>query len=329
MKSEVRRQKAEVRSQKVLISYIAFSLFLFSCNSPQQPKPVEEPIEPVEYPVGIIANYLSTDLSNSAELYPLGDEFLESFFLTHTKYDGIHPTVATDFPEEWGVALVERLPEGRELYQIQSLNREWVFLVITSGYGTQRILDVLPVAINLANQTQDILEREIWTTERETDGTFSVLKKYEWNRSVQNVTQQEYDANPQNYLRTQTITDKYMINNSCRFEKIIVEDVPDYAAVVFYYKNEKPEDWEDIVSLLQAFCEDYSIFSIETHENFDRLSLFDYKFNFITELDITPYIELSEGVVFMKKGVPFKAVPFGSYERMQIELKRYFKIVEV
>jgi hypothetical protein len=311
-----------------ITSFLLFSILLFSCKSSQHPKSVEETAEPVEYPVGVIAKYLYTDLSNSVELYPLADEFLENFLLMHTQYAGTHPTVATDFPDQWGVALVERLPEGRELFQIQSQNREWIFLVITSGFGTQRILDVLPVAINLANQTQDILEREIWTTERESDGTFSVLKKYEWNRSVQNVTQKEYEANPQNYLRTLTTTDKYLINNSCRFEKIIIEDIPDYSAVVFYYKNEKPEDWEEVVPMLQAFCEDYSIFSIEANENFEHLQLFDYKFNFITELDVTSYIDLSEGVIFMKKGVTPKEVPFGSYERLNIELKRYFKIVE-
>ncbi|MCL2291248.1 MAG: hypothetical protein FWC34_11210 [Bacteroidetes bacterium] len=303
-------------------------LLLFAACTPSQTQFAAIPSEPVEYPVGQIAQYISTNLSDLQVLYPLPEEFLENFMKMHTQYEGAHPTVATEFPDEWGVVLVERLPEGRELYQIQSKNREWVFLVITSGYGTQRILDLLPVAVNLARQTQDVLETEIWTTERASDGTFTVTKKYEWVHSVENITQEEYDANPQDFLRTKTVTDKYFINDFYRFEKIVTENTPDYSAVIFYYKDEKPEDWDDIVPLLQAFCEDYDILFEEAHKNFDQLRLRDYKFNFITELDITSYMDLSEGVIFMKKGEVPKTVPFGGYERIKIELKRYFKIVE-
>ena len=313
--------------QKLLL--IVLALLFCSCNAFQQKKPVEESFDSVEYPVGYIAQYITTNLTDSHELYPLPEEFLENFMQMYTQYEGTYPSVTTNFPQEWGVVLVERLSGGRELYQIQSQNREWVFLVITSGFGTQRILDLLPVAVNLANQTNEILETEIWTTERESDGTFSVLKKYEWVCSVENVSQKEYEENPQNYLRSKFVTDKYIINEFLRFERVTIEDTPDYSAVIFYYKDEKPDDWDDNISMIQAFCEDYSILFAEVHDNFNQIALYDYKYNYIKDLDITPYLNLKEGVIFMKKDTTPKAVPFGSYERMKIELKRYFKIVEV
>jgi len=314
---------------QVAASFVLISWLLASCTPAKQPPITEEPVKSVTYPVGYIAQHLKVDLYDTSERYPMQEEFLENFLKIHSQYEGAHPTMNTEFPKEWGVALVERLPEGRELYQIQSLNKEWMFLVITSGYGTQRILDVLPVAINLANQTQEVLETEIWETERETDGTFAVTKKYEWKRSLENVTQKEYETNPKDYFRAQTITDKYFINDFCRFEIIKTEDVPDYSAVIFYYKDEKPEDYEDIVPLLNAFCEDYTLLFMEVNENFNQLELYDYKLNFITVLDITPYMDLPEGVIFMKKGENPKTVHYGSYERLKIELKRYYKIVEV
>jgi len=279
--------------------------------------------------VSYIAQHISANLFDLQELYPLSEGFLENFMKMHAQYEGTHPTVATEFPEEWGVVLVERLPEGRELYQIQSQNREWVYLVITSGYGLLRILDVLPIAVNLVYQTENLLETEIWTTERTPDGTFIVSKKYEWIRSVENATQKEYEADPQNFLRMKTVVDRYFINDSYRFEKIITEETPDYSAVILYYKDEKPEDWDEILPLLQAFCEDYVILFEEVHENFSRLALYDYKLNFITELNITSYTNLAQGAIFMKNGENPKTVPFGSYERMKIEIMRYFKIVEV
>ena len=177
------------------IFYILFiPLFIASCNHTKQTQSVIEQVEPVTYPVGYIAQSINTDLNDKSELFPLQDEFLENFLQVFTKYEGLKPIMATEFPNEWGVMLVERLPEGRELYQIQSLNREWIYLVITSGFGTQRILDLLPVAIDLADQKQDVLETEIWKTEREVDGIFSVTKSYEWKRSLEEVTQKEYEA---------------------------------------------------------------------------------------------------------------------------------------
>ena len=315
--------------KKNIPSFIIISLLLLAACNSRQPQPIVEAQEPVTYPVGYIAQSIVTDLYDTTELYSLQEEFLENFMQMHTKYEGVHPNMATEFPEEWGVVLVERLPEGRELYQIQSLNREWIFLVITSGYGTQRILDVLPVAIDLVIQKQDILETEIWKTEREQDGLFAVTKKYEWKRSLENVTQNEYEENPKDYFRTQTVTDKYFINNFCRFEIIKTEDIPDYSAVIFYYKEEKPEDWEEVIPMLQAFCEDYSILFEEVNNKFGQLELYDYKLNFITELDITPYMDLQEGIIFMKKGETPKTVPFGSFERLKIEIQRYYRIVGI
>ncbi|MCL2435616.1 MAG: hypothetical protein FWD09_05710 [Lentimicrobiaceae bacterium] len=307
-------------------------LFLFAaCNFFQQPKPVvEDPLElePVEYHVGYIAQHITADLSDSQELYPLPDGFLENFMKMRAKYEGTRPTIAAEFPDEWGVVLIERLPGGYELYQIQSQNREWVYLVITSGYGTQRFLDMLPVAVNLASQTKDVLETEIWATERAADGTFTVTKKYEWMRSIGNVTQRDYEANPQNFLRTTTVNDQYFINGDHRFERIVIEEIPDYSVVIFYYKEEKPEDWDEIVPMLQSFCEDYELLFEEADDNFDQLPIYDYKLNFITELDITSYTDFVDGVIFIKKGQDLKTVPFGSYERLKIEIMRYFKIVE-
>jgi hypothetical protein len=308
---------------------LLLTILLFaSCAFSDKPVFFEEKPESVEYPVGYIAQKITTALSDTIKLYPLSEEFLANFMQMCTQYDGAHPTVAAEFPKEWGVALVERLPEGRELYQIQSLNREWVFLVATSGYGTPRILDMLPVAVNLAIQTQGILETEIWTAEKELSGTLTVTKKYEWVRSLENVSQKEYDENPQNFLRSKTIIDKYTINDAGHFEIVPTEDIPDYSVVIFYIKNEKPENWDDIVEMLHSFCEDYSILFAEVRDNFNRFSLFDYKLNFITDLDLTPYTELPAGVIFMKKDEMSKTVPFGSYERLKIEIKRYFKIVE-
>ncbi|MCL2167691.1 MAG: hypothetical protein FWH59_01030 [Lentimicrobiaceae bacterium] len=313
----------------ILVKILYLFLFLIvACNPSNRSQPVIEIQETVEFPIGYIAQSIGTNLFDLNELYPIQELFLDNFMQMHTQYEGTSPTLTTNFPDEWGVVIVERLPEGHELFQIQSLNREWVYLVITSGYGNQRIVDILPVAINLVNQSNEIRETEIWTTEREPDNTFTVTKKYEWVRSIENITQKEYDDNPQDFLRKKLVIEKYIINDFCRFEKIVSEDIPDYSAVIFYYQDEKPEDWEENVQRLQAFCEDYSILFVEASKNFNQVALFDYKLNYVTTFDISPYMDLQEGIIIMKKDEKPKSAPCGSYERMKIEIKRYFKIVE-
>ena len=122
-------------------------ILLFSCRHKQQ----ETPEETIEYPVSIIADTLRADLSDNTELYPLSEEFLESFLEKAHDYQGHKVMAKVDLPQEWGIRCVERLPEGKELWLVQSQSREWLYLVITSGFGTQRILDLIPAAVNVAN----------------------------------------------------------------------------------------------------------------------------------------------------------------------------------
>ena len=118
----------------------------------------------VIYPVDIIRDTLTADVHSQTTLYPLQEEVLESFREKAQNFQGKKWTAKADFPDKWGVECVERLPEGRELWLLQSENREWRYLLTTSGFGTQRILDVLPVAISIANQRGEDLETENWQT---------------------------------------------------------------------------------------------------------------------------------------------------------------------
>ena len=124
----------------------------------------------VDYPVVILPDTLHTSVSDQNTLYPLSEDFLDRFFEKAQTYIGSHVQAKAEFPTEWGVRCKERLPEGRELWLLQSQSREWMYLVITSGFGTQRILDLMPVAVNVAIQKQDVLETELWNAYRQADG---------------------------------------------------------------------------------------------------------------------------------------------------------------
>ncbi|MBP5496493.1 MAG: hypothetical protein J6X98_04915 [Bacteroidales bacterium] len=283
----------------------------------------------VVYPMDVIRDTLIADVHCHDSLYPLQDEVLESFLEKAGDFQGRKWTAKVDFPQEWGVECVERLPEGRELWLLHSQNREWVYLATTSGFGTQRILDVLPVAVSVANQRDEDLETEIWQTLRLPDGQFRTTKEYEWIHSVSKATKQEFISDPEKYHRKTRYVEQFLINEQGRFEKSeIVDTMPDYSAVVFYFNpHEKPEMWDETVMHLQAFCEEHGVIYEEVSGNFDRVTVRDFELTFALETDITPYIDASgSGMVMMRKDETPKAVRFGSYEYMQMELRRYFKL---
>ena len=283
----------------------------------------------VVYPMDVIRDTLIADVHCHDSLYPLQDEVLESFLEKAGDFQGRKWTAKVNFPQEWGVECVERLPEGRELWLLHSKNREWVYLATTSGFGTQRILDVLPVAVSVANQRDEDLETEIWQTLRLPDGQFRTTKEYEWIHSVSKATKQEFISDPEKYHRKTRYVEQFLINEQGRFEKSeIVDTMPDYNAVVFYFNpHEKPEMWDETVMHLQAFCEEHGVIYEEVSGNFDRVTVRDFELTFALETDITPYIDASgSGMVMMRKDETPKAVRFGSFEYMQMELRRYFKL---
>ena len=285
--------------------------------------------DPMTYTTSIIADTITADIRDQSDLYPVTDDFLEDFMERVAEYEGKHITINTKMPTEWGISCVERLPEGRELWLLRSMDREWAYLVITSGFGTQRILDMVPVALNLAQQDNDVLETEIWETYRESDGSFIVHKNYEWIKNLDtNATQSDINE----YQRHSYFVDRYAINDLCRFECTEVNDsVPEYSAVVFFYKeNVKPDEWDNVIEMLQAFCEDRSVYYEEVKTGFGDVVVHDFTLNEVTHVDMLPYIQdLPAGMVMFKKGETPKAVRFGSFERMQIEIKRYFKMLSI
>ena len=316
------------RNPLTYIIAISLVLLLTSCFSRRNHQDDTDG-EAVVYPMDVIRDTLFADVHCHDSLYPLQDEVLESFLEKAGDFQGRKWTAKVNFPQEWGVECVERLPEGRELWLLHSKNREWVYLATTSGFGTQRILDVLPVAVSVANQRDEDLETEIWQTLRLPDGQFRTTKEYEWIHSVSKATKQEFISDPEKYHRKTRYVEQFLINEQGRFEKSeIVDTMPDYNAVVFYFNpHEKPEMWDETVMHLQAFCEEHGVIYEEVSGNFDRVTVRDYELTFALETDITPYIDAyGSGMVMMRKDETPKAVRFGSYEYMQMELRRYFKL---
>jgi autonomous glycyl radical cofactor GrcA len=277
----------------------------------------------------VIGDTLVSDVHSQTTLYPLKEEVLEAFLEKAKTFRGKKWKTKVDFPKEWGVECVERLPEGRELWLLRSENREWTYLVTTSGFGTQRILDVLPVAISIVNQRDEELETDNWQTLRLPDGQFLTTKEYEWIHSVSKATKQDFIRDPEKFHRKTKLVEQFLINDQGYFEQSeIVDTLPDYNAVVFYFNPaDKPEMWDATIPQLQAFCEENGILYEEVSGNFNRVTIRDFELTFAMETDITPYIDgVSSGMVMMRKNEVPKTVNFGSFEYMQMEIRRYFKV---
>lgn len=319
------------RLSRLVIALIAVIFLFGACKSKTKPDVVDDSNVDavVEYPVLPLPDPLVTDIADDAELFPVSEEFLRDFFVLFDHYQGTPISVRIDVPDEWGVRSIERLPDGKELWLMQSQNREWLYLAITSGSGTQRLLDILPVAVNIVVQNGDVIETETWTTKRDADGFFNVEKTYEWTRSVHNATKEEIDFNPEAYNKKTHVVDQYSINEMGRFSYIEKPVLPDYQAVFFFYdKENKPETWDEVMEITQSFCEEHNIYFEEIYQNYETAFIRDYKMQELIPVDISPYLaENQEGMIMMSNDKEPRTVTFGSIEKLQIELKRYFQLM--
>lgn len=313
----------------LILLVISAVLFLNNCKSDRNKDALASDELNYEYPFEAIGDTLKADVNDKSELFPLREEVLESFLQQSKDFKGRKWTAKVSFPKEWGVKCVERLQEGKELWEICSQSREFIYLVTTSGYGTQRILDVLPVAISVTNQNNDDLETENWETIRLPDGQFQTVKQYEWIHSMTKVTKQAFLSNPEKYHRKSKYTEQFLINDDGRFEiSETVDTMPDYKAVIFFFNpNDKPLLWDEDIPRLQAFCEENGVLFEEVSQNYNRVTVRDFELTFSMETDITPYTnDIQSGMVMMTKGEEPKVVHFGSFEYMQMEIRRYFKL---
>ncbi|MCQ2291543.1 MAG: hypothetical protein MJZ39_00060 [Bacteroidales bacterium] len=314
---------------RTLVALVFITIALLFSNCKSKSKADVEETESYNYPVTILPDSLSVDVMDNTTLYPLSEEFMESFVEKCNNYAGHKITARVPFPEKWGVRCLERLPQGRELLLLQSESREWMYLVVTSGFGTQRILDLIPVAIDVSVQNNDVLETEKWKMNRRPDGSFIITKEYEWIKSLTKATKQDYIANPDKYRKSSLYVDQYSINESGRFEYTeVVDSIPDHRTVIFFYnKNEKPASWDDCVDYLQAFCEDNNIYYESVYQNYDNVVVRDFNLQNVITVDINPYIGTNTaGMVLIKKDGEPKCIHFGSMEYLQMEIKRYFSL---
>ena len=302
---------------------VAVLLLLFAaCGSKKEKSAVTVPAA-VQYPVITITDDYS--LENELPLYELSKDFVKNLILGGDNYDGTQVTMHATLPEEWGLVGIERMPQGRELWLVQSKNREWTYLVITSGSGTQRILDAVPIGLDLAREDSNTLEREEWTWHRDEDGAFIVDKYYEWKKSIANATTIEAD----DYARTDFAQDKYVVNDMGRFD-CYPQDVADtlqYKVVVLYRGRQTPaEEWDEKAEYIEAFCEDQKLYYCCVRDNFSRVPVRDYLSNDLLTLDITRDVTAdSVGMILYQNGKPPKHVNFRGVEYLQMEIQKYFK----
>jgi len=270
---------------------------------------------------------ISDDYSGKVDcpLYALSDDFVRNFIANAEDYDGTKITIHTDFPEEWGLIGIERMPQGRELWMLQSLNREWTYLVVTSGSGTQRIVDAIPIGLDLANDDERTLEREVWQWNRDEEGAFIVEKSYEWKKSIEGA--QTMKSN--DYVRSEFSRDKYIINDMGRFEcfPMNISDTLPYKVVVLYCgKGTETEDWDEKAEYIEAFCEEQDIYYAAVKQNYKQVKIQDYFSNDVLTLDITPEMTAdSVGMILYQNGKAPKHINLRGIAYLQMEIQKYFK----
>jgi len=301
----------------ILIGIVLLSFQACQLSPSTVPSIVEEEV----YPQIVISDSFSLDTTFS--LYKLSPDFIEHFIDNANNYEGTQIIMRVPFPEQWGLIGVESMPQGREVWLVQSQNREWTYLVITSGSGTQRILDAVPIGLDLAEEDQNSIEREVWTWHRDEEGAFVVDKVYEWKKSIVDATVE----NAADYIKTSYAQDKYVVGEMGRFECYPqhTNDSLQYQVVVFYRGASLPSEWEDKTEYIEAFCEDYGVYYANVSQDYHQVLIQDYKSNDVVTLDISPYICAdSVGMILFENGKAPQHIPFRSIAYLEMEIKKYF-----
>lgn len=298
---------------RICFSLATLACILFAC-APSSQNEKEEEVE--EYP------RISIDslLGENPKLYELSEDFIEDFLQKFGNYEGTKVIMRAELPREWGLVGWEQLPEGQELWLVQSLSREWTCLVVTSGSSTQRIKDILPIGLDLATGGNDYNQRELWTWKREDDG-FVVDKFYELKKDVRDTLLNNESSH---------VVDKYLINVAGYFEWVPVaaDETDSYCAVVAYCDClETPEGWEDLLMTIEPFCEENNLYFKSATCNFRHVTIEDYKMNDIVTKDISPYIREGEAgfVLFSNDSEPV-TIPPASSDYIEMTINKFFKI---
>lgn len=276
-----------------------------------------------DYPVMNIVDSMPV---NELSLHALSEDFIKDFLMQMDNYQGTKRIMDYEIPQKWGLVCLERLPQGRELWLIQSEDREWTYLVTTSGSGTQRVLDLVPIDLNLARFQNKEIEQERWVWHRDEDGAFLVDKYYRWTKSLEDSVLR--DSN--DYKKSNYVCDKYIVNDMGRFDCYpnIKTDTSAYRAVICYSGAHPSDEWAETVEYLEAFCEDYQLLFSYVNQSYHHAVIQDYRLNPVDTLDITPYLEKdSVGMLLFENGIIVNHFGNRSMNYLEMEVRKNFKRV--
>lgn len=300
-----------------LCALIITMLLLVSCKKKQEYNPIVKPSKD-ECPIGTIPNDFS-DIDPSAKTYPLPKDFFNEFTKYAHQYEGTRITISSKLPEEWVLLYRETAPVNQELWLVQSVDKDWTYLVVTAG---QHVRDALPIAVDLATPG-DVIESEIWTWHREEDGAFLVTKQYDKRPNAKDTTQHQ--------IHNEAV-ERYVMSEMGQFKCIPVsqtEGTPYQAVILFNLASERPEKWFDVMNELAPYCEEnnyYFVVIASATEDLHKVDILDYQNNYIATVDISQLVEdVEQGIVILQNGAEPRVVNFSTTEGyLQMKIRNYF-----
>lgn len=280
---------------------------------------VQQPVtQKVEFPRIMITDSL---LSTQMPLYELSEDFINSFLQKADNFDGTKVVMNIQKPKEWGLVGWEQLPGNNELWLIQSKDREWTYLAITSGAATQRIKDVVPIGLDIATGGNDYNEREVWGCRRDDDGGFIVDKFYELKCDVRDSLQQD---------KTSHALEKYIIGSMGMFECIpqtLTDSLQCNVVIAYKWPEQEVENWEDVLMEIEPFCEENNIYFASATQGFTAVKVTDYEMNPIATLDLLPLMQSNEaGLILLNNNTSPQHLNFAKADYLKMKISKCFKI---
>lgn len=300
------------------LGIVAISILLLGSCKKRVTPPVEQPRASAECPLSTIPSDFA-DLDASTPTYPLPKAFFNDFMKYAQQYEGTHITIPAQLPQDWVLLCREPLPASQELWLIQSVDKDWTYLLVTAG---QHVRDALPVALDLASPG-DVIESEVWTWHRDEDGAFLVTKHYVKRPDANDTTQHQ---------RKLEALDRYVVSESGQFKctpQSLTEGTPYQAVILFNLASERPDSWYDMMSSIAPYCEENNIYFAtvaSASEDLHHVVIEDYQLNYITTIDLAPLLDnVEQGLVLIQNGAEPRVESYSDNERyLQMKIRNYF-----
>jgi len=300
-------------------------LSLHSCFNRQKTEDYSLEINELALPCSIKCN---NTVSDTANILPA--EFVNKLSRLINKFEGEQFHILMKTPETWAVEYkLPSLSPDFEIWIISNTGEAGMKLLATVSIAeTPALIQVLPVAYNIAIEKTNYIESEFWSAEIDNSYNITVTKKYE---RLYSITEENAEDNSISITKSDHYTIEQNGKISYQQPEIFDFDI-DYNAIVQFadtasIRGVLNSDWLQNEMDIQEQIEPLNILFVTATANFNKVEIKNYHGETVDIVDISNFTDkYNMGYLALKKGEKPLFIPYASADKCLQKAEGYFNI---